>query len=291
MTGTTNGQPWRKDFMSSAHKEHLKALKGPDQFQATGIKAVKWLTANPRLLAMLIAPVAVVAIAFFGFQTLATQRKSTRLEDLGKISAVYDSEARVASDQRQVISKKIQDIEAKLAPKGDAQTPVAATPAQLDEKAALEKQAQAIKADHTASAQQFLNYYKTHDDNAEGWVAGMTAARVFIAQGKPTEAQPILEGVLAKSKSVRFYQVQSRITLVGLLEQSGEYDKALTQVDDLEKAVEADLKPMVLLTRGRLQLLKNDKATAKTTLSNLIDSYGSSAEAQKARTMLALLNA
>ena len=119
----------------------------------------------------------------------------------------------------------------------------------------------------------------------------MTAARVLIDQNKAAEAQPILEGILTKSKDNRFYQAQTRLTLIGLLEQSGDYDKALGQVDALDKAVGAELKPLVLLTRGRLQLLKNDKATAKTTLNQLIDSYGTSTEAQKARTMLALLNA
>ena len=277
--------------MSSTHKEHIKALKRPDQFQATGIMAVNWLTGHLRLVAMLAAPVVIVVIGFFIFQTVETQRKTTRLEDLGKVSAIYDDEARVASEQRQVFTKKIQDIDAKLAPKGEGQAPLPASPAQAAEKAALEKQAQAIKADHTGSAQRFLEFYKTHDGDPEGWVAGMTAARVLIDQNKAAEAQPILEGILTKSKDNRFYQAQTRLTLIGLLEQTGDYDKALGQVDALDKAVGAELKPLVLLTKGRLQLLKNDKATAKTTLNQLIDSYGTSTEAQKARTMLALLNA
>jgi len=46
----------------------------------------------------------------------------------------------------------------------------------------------------------------------------------------------------------------------------------------------------VLLARGRIQMLKNARDEAKQTFSMLIENHGASPEAQKARSMQALLN-
>ena len=91
----------------------------------------------------------------------------------------------------------------------------------------------------------------------------LEGALKILEKDKLPEARPILENVLAKSTSSPFYQTQARLALISVLEEQGEYDTALTQLDQLDKVIDKDLKPKVLLAKGRLQLLKNAKADAK----------------------------
>ena len=51
-----------------------------------------------------------------------------------------------------------------------------------------------------------------------------------------------------------------------------------------------DLKAKVLLTKGRIQLLNNEKEAARVTLEELMKDYGNSQEADQARGMIALMN-
>ena len=147
-----------------------------------------------------------------------------------------------------------------------------------------------IKADHTKSIGLFAEYFKKHEATPEGWMAGMTNARLLTEQEKVAEAKPVLENVVKLSKESNFYQTQSRLALIGVLEELSDFDGALAQVDALDKTVDADLKPKILLAKGRLQMLKNSNADAKATFNTLIETHGTSPEAQKARSIQSLLN-
>jgi predicted negative regulator of RcsB-dependent stress response len=275
--------------MTSKHKEHIKSLKGPDQFQVKVMSWLDWGLKNVKLLGFVVAPLIVIAAGWFGYQYFQNKQRDARLEELGKAQIVYEGEQRKANDARQEIMKKVQELDAKAAPDKDGKTPPADPKVQA-EKDALTKQAEAIKADHTASTTEFLAFYKKYDGTPEGWMAGMTAARLLLEKEKLQEARPILENVLSKSKDSPFYQTQARLALIGVLEEQGEYDAALTELDQLDKVIDKDLKPKVLLARGRLQLLKNSKDDAKATFNTLIETHGTSPEAQKARSIQALLN-
>ncbi len=275
--------------MSSNYKEHVKSLKGPDQFQVRVMTWLDWAAKNVKLLGFVVVPLALIAGGWFGYQYLQNQRRDARLEELGKAQVVYEGEQRKAGDARLVITKKIEALDAKAKPDKDGKAP-AVDPKDQAEKDALTKQAEAIKADHAESTTQFLAFYKKYETTPEGWMAGMTAARLLLEKEKLAEARPILENVMVKSTESQFYQTQARLALIGVLEEQGEYDSALTQLDGLDKVIDKDLKPKVLLARGRLQLLKNAKADAKATFTTLIETHGTSPEAQKARSIQALLN-
>lgn len=275
--------------MSSKHKEHVKSLKGPDQFQVQVMSWLDWAAKNVKLLGFVVVPLAVIALGWFGYQYMENQRREGRLVELGKAQITYDTEQRKASDARQEILKKVEALDKQAKPDKDGKVPPADPKVQA-EKDALTKQAEAIKADHAQSTTEFLAFYKKYEGTPEGWMAGMTASRLLLEKEKLAEARPILENVLAKSTSSPFYQTQARLALIGVLEEQGEYDAALAQLDQLDKVIDKDLKPKVLLAKGRLQLLKNAKADAKATFSTLIEAHGASPEAQKARSIQALLN-
>lgn len=282
--------------MSSLQKEHAKQLKAPDALQARLAGILAWLLKNSRVGLYALVPVVIAVGSFLGWRYFQTHQRNARIEELGKIQVVYEGEQRKVNDARQAIGKQIEALEAKAAAPApaDPTKPAPAAPA-LDpqvaiQKAMLEKQAEGIKADHTVSRGQYQEYFKKYEGQPEGWLAGMTAARLLIEEEKLTEAQPLIETVLAKSKDLPFYQIQSRFALMGLLEESGDFDKALAETDALEKLVDKEMQPKVLLARGRIQMLKNSKDDAKKTFSSLIENHSASPEAQKARSIQALLN-
>ncbi len=293
--------------MSNNYKEQKKALKQPDQFQAKGMAFLDWLMKNTNKVIMVAVPVVLVFVASAGYKYVQEQRRDKRLEELGKVQVVYEDEQRVALKQRQDIAKQVEEIDKKINPaaaaapvdptKTTAATtpPAPAVPAAPDpklvlEKVTLEKKMEDIKADHSKSIGLFAEFFKKYEGTPEGWMAGMTNARLLAEQEKVSEAKPVLEEVIKHSKDSNFYQTQSRLALVGILEELGDFDGALAQVDALDKTVEADLKPKILLAKGRLQMLKNSNADAKATFNTLIETHGTSPEAQKARSIQSLLN-
>jgi predicted negative regulator of RcsB-dependent stress response len=151
-----------------------------------------------------------------------------------------------------------------------------------------------VRADHSESLGKYVEFGKKYDDVPEGWLAGMMAAQILAEDGKTADARQVLEGILAKSGDQPFYQTQGRLFLVGLLEEAGEWDKALLELDALDKALdkanESELKATALLARGRIQMFKDAKEDAKKTFALLLEKHGGSPEAQKARAYQTLIN-
>ena len=280
-----------------SHKEQAKALKGADAFQTLMMSVLDWLIKNSRLIALALAPVVLVLVASFAWQSYNKSQKNSRLKELGTVQVVYDQELKKANDARTEISKQIDEIDKKISastppPPADGQPEVepVVDPKLKTEKDQLEQKLAAIKPDHSGSVGKFQAFFDKYSGFPEGWMAAMTAARIYADQEKLSEARPILESVVAKSKDNRFYQAQARLSLIGMFEETAEYDKALAEIDQLDKLVDQDLKPRVLLAKGRLQWLKNDKEGAKATFNSLIEAHAASPEAQKARAIESLLS-
>jgi predicted negative regulator of RcsB-dependent stress response len=285
--------------MSTVNKQQIKDLKRPDALQVQLSAILNWIVENARFGVYAIVPVVIGMGGFYGFRYFKDQKKNARLEELGKVQVVYEGEQRKASDVRQAINTKIEALEAKATPKGDAATagdqvdkPKDPKIAQEEEK--LRKELAAVRADHSESLGKYIEFGKKYADVPEGWLAGMMAAQILADEGKTTEARQVLEGVLTKSGDQPFYQTQGRLFLVALLEEAGEWDKALAELDGLDKALEksgeSDLKATALLARGRIQLLKDAKEEAKKTFAQLLEKHSGSPEAQKARAYQTLLN-
>lgn len=283
--------------MTSTHKQQTKALKAQDPIQARLTLLLDWMLKNANVFFGAFAVLVLGAGAYYGWTVYRESGRSERVEALGQVYVVFDSEQRQAAEARDLLVKKIEAIDAKAvapaAKPGEPSQPAAALDAaSLAEKASLQAQADAIKPDHQGSRAQFEAFAKDqkYADTPEGWHAGMTAAKLYMDDEKFAEARPLLESVLARSKDSPFYQVQARLAFVGLLEETGDFDKALEETGTLEKIVDKELLPRVLLTRGRLQMLKNAKEDAKTTFAHLIETHGTTPEAQKARSIQGLLN-
>lgn len=271
--------------MTSTHKEQVKKLKSADPIQVMLNNTLAWLLQNTRIVVIAFVPIIIGVAGFFAWKYVQNNRRNARVEELGRVEVVYEGEQRQANDEREALMKKVEALD-----KAPATAPIAPDPAIAAQKDALQKQAEAIMATHTESRAQYEAFAKKYETKPEGWHAAMSAAKIYIDEEKFAEARPLLESVLAQSKDVPFYQVQARLTLIGILEEGGDYDKALEETAALEKQVDKELLPKVLLTRGRLQMLKNAKDEAKATFALLIENHGATPEAQKARSLQGLLN-
>ena len=276
--------------MSSVRKDQYKALKGPDEFQVKVGAAIDWAVRNVRVLGYIVVPCAAVIIALLGYRYLQSNRKDARLVELGRAQSLYNSEIRKMSDLQKPILKQIEDLEAKAKPKTGSENGAALTPEQEKEIAALKKRAEDIKADHGPSLAEFTAFFKKYDSFPEGWQAAMTAAHILVEDHKLSDAIPLLDAVVNKAKTEPLYPTLAQLELAGLAEEKGEFDRELTILDNLEKTIDSNLKAQVLLMRGRALMLKGDQAGAKSTLGSLVDGYASSSEAQKARSLLSLIN-
>jgi len=269
--------------MSSERKEHIKSLKGPDQFQVQVMSLMDHMVKYRKALIALVVPLVLIGIGAYGFKSFKSKQQNARLEELGKVQVTFDAEQRTADDGRTVFQKQLEAVEAKLEKNKDDS-------AAKTEKENLEKQMAAIEADHAKSMAEYQEFAKKYPATPEGWMAGMTVAKMLLDKEKVAEARTTLEDVLKQSGESPFYQTQARLTLASVLEEQGDFDGALAQVDALDKDADPEMKPRLLLTRGRIQMLKNAGEDAKKTFATLIENHGASPEAQKARSMQALLN-
>jgi predicted negative regulator of RcsB-dependent stress response len=274
--------------MVKVSKQRAKELKAPDQFQVKAAGMVDWLVLNKKQLLIATVPLVLIIVLGFAYSLYSNQQDSQRIAALGKVQLQFEEEAKKAEDLKQVHRDEITKIEEQLAAlKEDDEAGKAKLEAQKKE---LNEKIEAIEADHTDSREAFAQFGKEHSNSPQGWMASVTAAKLYIGDGKFDEAQGLLTSVIENSKGVMFYQIHARFILVGILEDQQKFDEALKLIDELEKIADKDLKPQVLLAKGRVQILKKSSPDAIQTLTKLIDDFGTSPQAQKARSMRALLN-
>lgn len=281
--------------MTSANRQQLKELKRPDAIQLKLTQVLNWLLENARYLAFAAVPVALGVGGYYGFRYFQDSKKKARLEELGKVQVVYEDEQRKAAEARQAVNTKIEALEKKAPAAGEgAAKDKPKDPKVSGEVEKLRNELSAIRADHNGSMAKFLEFNKKYPDEAEGWLAGMMVAQIFAEEGKVAEALQVVQDVLSKSQNQPFYEVQGRFFLAGLMEEAGQWDQALGELDTLEKSLDklgvADFKPKVILARGRVLLLKNDKEAAKKAFVSLTELHAGSPEAQKARAYQTILN-
>lgn len=272
----------------SGGKELQRQLKGPDAFQAKMLSILNSLMKRKSLVVAILAGVIVVAAAIGGVSYFSRAKNLDRKEELAKIDAVYNSELQGVDKEREQIQKQIAALRAQIPTDAKEKKPEHAK--MESEIKALEDKMGDLKANHDASLAQYKAFYEKYPEAPEGWAAGMRYAAALLDQDKNSEARPILENIFAKSRDSLVYQVQSGMTLIGVLEDAGDFDAAIEKADALLKVAPDAIKPKILLAKGRLQLEKNAKDAAAATLDGLIQDHGATPEADQARGMKALLN-
>jgi len=262
-----------------------KQLKAPDKIQKTLLKVFESGVLYQKQIALVLLPVAVIALAGVGWKYFSDKKTAARRAAVAEIIAVMDKENEGIDKKREELSKKIAEIRKPA----DATKPVELSADAKKKIEDYEKEMKALKADHTQSQEKFKVYFEANKDKTEGWLAGMLYCSELLSSKKYTEAKPVLTEIIQRSISSKLYQTQARFMLIGVLEELGDFDGALKEADFLATYVSEDLVPQVLLAKGRIQIFKDTKAEAKITLAQLIEKHASTPEAQKARAYLSLI--
>jgi predicted negative regulator of RcsB-dependent stress response len=272
----------------TGQKQVEHSLKKPDSFQDHVMKGIQSLVNNKTRLFMFLAPVIVVALAFYAVQSWTNHKTEARRAELAKILAIQTDEQSDVGKRREEIQKEIDAIRADR--KTDAKGKKAELSAdQLAKVTELEKKISSLKPDNSKSLEAFKKFYDSNKDKPEGWMAGLAWAAGQLQNDKTADARPIVESISKASGSNKFYQLTSRFMLIGILEDAAEYDAGIKECDTLSTIATDESKPAVLLAKGRLQYFKKAMPEARTVLNELIEKHGSTPEATKARGMIAMM--
>ena len=271
----------------TGHKNLDRSLKRPDSFQDQILNGIKFFSTNKKRVLMLSAPLIVVASAGYAVYSWTSYTANHRRAELAKITSIQSDEQSEVSKKRDDLQKQI-DALRNTKPDKDGKKG-AVSPEALTKITGMEKQMTDLKPDHSKSTAEFKKFFDSNNDSPEGWMAGLTWASRQLQEGNSAEARKVVEHVAKSSSANKFYQMNSRFMLIGLLEDAGDFDSALKEVDILSKLATDDAKPSVLLAKGRLQYFKKAYPEAKVALNEIIDKHASSPEATKARILLAAI--
>jgi len=299
----------------SGKKKLQKELKQPDKFQTQVFEFSDWASENKQKIKMVIYPLIAVAVLIFAFEAFKSQQTQTRRSGLAKIDMQYTSEDEAAQKKRTKIQEKITELtkketEVKLADsknksakkkeekkaddKKAEDKKVAVAKVDLikiaADKKALQDQLKDIKSDHAKSQEMYLKYFSKYVSYAEGWSAGLKASNIQIEMKQYKEAAENVNKILKNAGELDFYNVQVRMLYVSILEELSRFDDALVELEVLVKVAKEEQQPGLLLSKGRIQILKDMKTDAYATFEGLIAKHGSSREATKAKTIMALWN-
>lgn len=265
-------------------KKDALNLKGPDLLQLKAAAAFEFMRQNSKALGLGLLAIVLVVLSFIGANAFMESRQEALRQELAKIEKQYEDVLKTFSDQQEALQDELD--KAKLAQQkasGDEK-------ASLDKKVAdLEAQLATAKPDHSAVKQEFLQFFQDNKNSPAGWVAGIRYASLAIEERNLEEARPVLEEIANQSNDYILLQTQSRLLLIATLEDLERFDEALQHTDQLLNLTQDELKPRLLLTKGRLLVLKEDFEQAQQTFSQIIEQHGNSQEAESAKSMMALL--
>ena len=261
-------------------KKKKPDLSGVDAFQLYFLHIARWTKRYAKQIAVVVIPVAIVVLAVVIGQMYLKKRKDERLVQVAQINQVYDQESKIATEQRDEILaqiKKLQDKENKDENKES----------KLKE---LEDKAKQVKANHDRTFEQYRNFFHSHQVTPEGWVTGMAAVSIAVEKKQYSEALQLLEELIKHSIKNDFYQAQARILFIKLLEETDKHDQALQEIKQTYSQLPDEFKPQVLLIKTRIQLVQQQNSAALATCDEIIATFATSREAEKAQSIKMLID-
>lgn len=123
--------------------------------------------------------------------------------------------------------------------------------------------------DHQVSMGKFAEFAKAHPNDPLAWQGALRAASFYVERRQPEEARTLLEGVARKTLKNAFIQTRVRRTLAGIYAEAGDTDKALAEIDFIEKLPENPIPAETKLFKARLLYAAGKKDAAATLLREL----------------------
>ena len=271
----------------TGHKQLEKSLKRPDSFQDHILNAIQFITNNRRMVVMMISPIIVIAAIGYSIFSYRNHKAASRRAELATLFAMQTTEQNSVGKQRETIQKDIDTLRSTKQGADGKKTELSGEA--LAKVALLEKQMSDLKPDTSASTAAFKKFYDSNTTTTEGWTAGLIWASRQLQDNKTADARPVIEAIVKNSTSNILFQRTSRFMLVGIMEDAGEFDAAIKECDVLNGLATDEVKPSILLTKGRLQYFKKAYPEARTVLSEIVEKFASSPEATKARSLMAAM--
>lgn len=272
--------------MSNAGNKDLN-VKGPDVVQMKAAEFLAGVAQNPKpYIGVGIALLLFVA-GGYAIKLFIEHQQNKRRVALYQVETIYEDEAKALNDKREALEKKKDTLKAALPkPAGEAKD---AAPVETPEIKAIDAEIKALKPDHKASSEKFKAFYEQYKDKPEGWVAGLRYAGFIAEEKRWDEAIAILDPIVKASKTLSIVQLQSAFLLVSLLQDKGEFDKALATIEVIGKSAGPQMKPSYYLSKAQTEFLKKDFAAAKASLDKLMAEHENTPEADRGRSLLALI--
>lgn len=264
-------------------------LRRPDSFQDQILKAINFIASNRKRMLMMLAPLILVGSGVYATYIWTQKKAESRRAELAKILTQFSDEENAVAKKREEIQKQIEPLRSPKTDKDGKKTSASAEALAMVTK--LEKQMADLKPDHSKSMLDFKKFYDSNSNSTEGWMAGLRWASYELQNSQTGDVRKVVEQIAKASSANKFYQMNSRFILIGVMEESGEFDAALKECDLLMKLASEDALPSVLLAKARLQFFKKAYEDAKASLKELMDKHASSPEATKARGLMAIMGA
>ena len=257
--------------------EKIPQSRSKDAFQNASARLLNLLSTQRKTLFLIALPVALAVAIGYGWKFQKTRQETARRAALDEILSLISKVDQDTAKHRDEITKKADGLRK------------VGSEIHKDSIAKLELEAKNIKPNYDAVQPKLLAFYNLHNDENEGWNAGIVVAKQQLEAKKFEEAKNLTEGIAKASIRSKLYQMQSRFLLVGIYEELNQYDLAIQQEILLESLVSEDLVPAAKLAKARTLILKNSNDEAKATLQGIVEKHATSSEAQKARAYLTLL--
>ena len=180
-----------------------KQLTGSDIFQRTLMQFGDWCQRNLTRIAVVVVPTVLLVIIVLGMQMYMGKQKSRRMDKLAGIDALLQQEQIKQSTQ-------LADLQTRIATltKSDKGT---------DKKSAetLRKQLEDLETAQDKKAYSlYHDFFQAHQQDAEGWAAGMNAVGLAIQAKRYDDAKAILAKILLHSTDQQFHQTQKCFLVV-----------------------------------------------------------------------------
>lgn len=277
----------------TSEKMKKKQLKRPDQFQRVLLGYVDKAVKHKEKLLLLAAIITVTILGGFAWQSYKEGKGIDRRIALSKIDEAFEEESKKISTRQEELQNKIDELtknvtNLKVTGGESIMTASAETEnlqKQIDE---LNSQYKELKPDHTKSVKQYQTFFTDHQNTPEGLRAGMNALAVLSEEKKFPEAIELVKSILDHSNGLEFYQDHVRVIYASMLEETGKFKEALNEVNIIAEKASSDRLPAILLLKGRLELLTEQKDVAFATLDKIVFEHADSPEAQKARALKTL---
>lgn len=276
--------------MSRNKRRGKKEYRQPDAFQTKALTGFDYVEKNKNIF---IAGGVLLLLVILGIWGVTWYQDSARLSDLqglATVDEIYTSETKTITDAQEKLREEIAEIRGETGEQPGSEKPKTLSAEDKKKIADLEKKIEDMEPDHSKSAAAYLEFYKKNKNIPEGYIAALRYSSWEVSQKRPATAKKILTEMLASPSLLPLHQVLGRSMLVAIMEDEGDTDGALQNLEKMLADATAEFKPKLLLTKTRILLEAKRQKEAEETLNGLIKEHGTSPEADKARGMKALLN-